>query len=60
MVEIPGRNIGFSWAAFSMWSPGDCGNFGNADGFDVKLCTSSVTNTYGFSMIKSDTQLNQY
>lgn len=60
MLEIPGRETGLSWTAFSTWSPKDRGNFGNADGFDVKLCTCSVTNTHNFSIIKSDTKLNQY
>lgn len=49
MLVIPGRETDLSWAVFSMSSPGDCGNSGNADGFDVKLCTCSVTNTHGFS-----------
>lgn len=49
MLAIPGRETVLSWAVFWMSSPGDCGNSGNADGFDVKLCTCSVTNTHGFS-----------
>lgn len=48
MLEIPGREIGLSWTAFSIWSPRDCGNFGNVDGCDVKFCTCSVTNNIQF------------
>lgn len=48
MLEIPGREAGLSWTAFSIWSPRDRGNFGNVDGFDVKFCTSSVTNNIQF------------
>lgn len=48
MLETPGRETGLSWAAFSTGSPRNCENFGNADGFDVKLSTCSVTNTYSF------------
>lgn len=59
-LEIPGREIGLSWVAFSLLSPGDCGDFGNAEGFDVKLCTCSVINTHGFSIIESETKLNQF
>ena len=48
MLEIPRRETGLSWTAFSIWSPGDCGNFGNVDGCDVKFCTCSVTNNIQF------------
>lgn len=59
-LEIPGKETGFSWDAFSIWSPRRCEYSGNADGFDVKLCTCSVTNIYAFSIINSNTKLNLY
>ena len=41
ILEITDRKTSFIWADFSIWSPRDCGNFGNAEGFDLKPCTCS-------------------
>ena len=41
ILEITDKETGLTWADFSIWSPRDCGNFGNAEGFDLKPCTCS-------------------